>query len=89
MMGGKYCFGNFSTQGEVEELITYNQLLDHPEADESQDNSMDQDLYRVRVMIGHRATIKQLMQAGLAAHTMFWLNGNWGDHIGSTECISC
>ena len=30
-------------QGKVEELITYNQLLDHLEQAEAQDNSMDQE----------------------------------------------
>ena len=31
-------------EGKDEELITYNQLLDHLEQDEDQDNSMDQKL---------------------------------------------
>ena len=31
-------------EGKLEELITYNQLLDHSEQAEEQDNSMDQDL---------------------------------------------
>ena len=32
-------------EGKVEELITYNQLLDHLEQAEEQDNSMDQELF--------------------------------------------
>ena len=39
--------------GKVEELIAYNQLLEHLE--NAQDNymSMDQELYRFRAIIGH------------------------------------
>ena len=33
-------------EGKVEELITYNQLLDHLEQAQEQDNSMDQELYK-------------------------------------------
>ena len=33
-------------EGKVEELITYNQLLDPLEQAEDQDNSMDQELYK-------------------------------------------
>ena len=42
----------------MEELITYNQLLDHLEQAEEQDNSMDQELYRVRAIIGHKGPLK-------------------------------
>ena len=45
-------------QGKVEELIRYNQLLDHLEQAEAQDNSMDQELYRFRAMIGHKGPLK-------------------------------
>ena len=45
-------------EGKVEELITYNQLLDHLEQTEEQDNSMDQELYRIRVIIGHEDPLK-------------------------------
>ena len=40
-------------QGKVEELITYNQLLDHLEQAEAQANSMDQECCRFRAIIGH------------------------------------
>ena len=40
-------------EGKVDELITYNQLLDHLEQADEQDNSMDQELYRFRAIIGH------------------------------------
>ena len=45
-------------EGKVEELITYNQLLDHPEQAEDQDNSMDQELYKYRAIIGHEGPLK-------------------------------
>ena len=45
-------------EGEVEELITYNQLLDHLEQAEEQDNSMDQELYKFRGIIGCKAPSK-------------------------------
>ena len=45
-------------EGKVEELITYNQLLDHLEQADEQDNSMDQELYRSRAIIGHEGPLK-------------------------------
>ena len=45
-------------EGKVEELITYNQLLDHLEQADEQDNFMDQELYRFRAIIGHEGALK-------------------------------
>ena len=45
-------------EGKVEELITYNQLLDHLEQAEEEDNFMDQELYRFRAIIGHEGPLK-------------------------------
>ena len=45
-------------EGKVEELITYNQLLDHLEQAEEQDNSMDEECYRFRAIIGHKVPLK-------------------------------
>ena len=45
-------------EGKIEELITYNQLLDHLEQAEEQDNSMDQELYKFRAIIGHEGPLK-------------------------------
>ena len=45
-------------EGEVVELITYNQLLDHLEQAEEQDNSIDQDLYKICAIIGHKDPLK-------------------------------
>ena len=41
-------------EGKVEEVIPYNQLLDHFEQTDEQDNSMDQERYRFRAIIGHK-----------------------------------
>ena len=41
-------------EGKVEELITYSHLLDHLEQAEEQDNSIDQELYKFRAIIGHK-----------------------------------
>ena len=45
-------------EGKVEELITYNHLLDHLEKPDEQDTSMDQELYRFRAIIGHEGPLK-------------------------------
>ena len=45
-------------EGKVEELITYNQLLDHLEQAEEEDNFMDQELYKFRATIGHKGPLK-------------------------------
>ena len=46
-------------EGKLEELITYNQLLDHLEQAENQDNSMDQELYKlIRAIFGHEGPLK-------------------------------
>ena len=45
-------------EGKVEELITYNQLLDHLEQADEQGNSMDQELYRFRAITGHEGPLK-------------------------------
>ena len=45
-------------EGKVEEIITYNQLLDHLEQAEKEDNFMDQELYKFRAIIGHKGPLK-------------------------------
>ena len=45
-------------EGKVEELITYNKLLDHLEQADEQDNAKDQELYRFRAIIGHKGPLK-------------------------------
>ena len=43
--------------GEVEELISYNQLLEHLENAQDHDMGMDQELYRFRAIIGHQGPL--------------------------------
>ena len=40
-------------EGKVEELITDKKLLDHLEQADEQDNSIDQEPFRFRAIIGH------------------------------------
>ena len=43
--------------GKVEELISYNQLLEHLENAQDHDMGMDQELYRFRAVIGHQGPL--------------------------------
>ena len=45
-------------EGKVDALITYNQLLDHLEQAEYKNNSMDQERYKCRAIIGHEGPLK-------------------------------
>ena len=44
--------------GKVEELISYNQLVDHLEAAANEDNEISNDLYKFRALIGHQGLLK-------------------------------
>ena len=43
--------------GKVEELISYNKLLEHLENAQNHDMGMDQELYRFRAIIGHQGPL--------------------------------
>ena len=43
--------------GKVEELISYNELLEHLENAQDHDMGMDQELYRFRAIIGHQGPL--------------------------------
>ena len=43
--------------GEVEELISYNQLLEHLENAQDHDMGMDKELYKFRAIIGHQGPL--------------------------------
>ena len=43
--------------GKVEELISYNQLVDHLEAAANEDNEISNDLYKFRAHIGHQGPL--------------------------------
>ena len=64
--------------GKVEELISYNQLLEHLETAQDNDTGMDQELFKFRAIIGHKALWLHQIQIGRAANTMFKWNGRLG-----------
>ena len=64
--------------GKVEELISYNELLEHLENAQDHDMGMDQELYRFRAIIGHQGPLLAQIQTGKEANTMFKLNGRLG-----------
>ena len=61
--------------GKVEELISYNQLLEHLGNAQDHDMGMDQKRYRFRAIIGHQGP---LLQIGKEANIMFKLNERLG-----------
>ena len=40
--------------GKMEEIISYRQLLDHLEATSNEENETNDDLYKLRALIGHQ-----------------------------------
>ena len=44
--------------GKLEEIISYNQLVDHLEAAANDDNKLSDDLLKFRVLIGHQGPLK-------------------------------
>ena len=44
--------------GKVEELISYNELLDYLETAQHNDLGMDQELFKFRAIIGHQGPLK-------------------------------
>ena len=42
----------------MEELISYNQLVDHLEAAANEDNEINDDLFKFRALIGHQGPLK-------------------------------
>ena len=64
--------------GKVEELISYNQLIEHLENAQDHDMGMDQELYRFRAIIGHQGPCLPQIQIGKEANIMFKLNGRLG-----------
>ena len=61
--------------GKVEELISYNQLLEHIENAQDHDMGMDQELYRLRAIIGHQGPLLASDPDWKEANIMFKLNG--------------
>ena len=68
-----------SGNGKVEELISYNQPLEHLETAQDHDMGMDQELYRFRAIIGHQGPLlASHPEIGKEATIMFKLNGRLG-----------
>ena len=44
--------------GKVEELISYNQLVNHLESAANEDNEISDDLFKFRALIGHQGPLK-------------------------------
>ena len=44
--------------GKVEELISYNQLVDHLESPANEDNEINDDLFKFRALIGHQGSLR-------------------------------
>ena len=44
--------------GKVEEIISYNQLMDHVEAAANEENKINDDLYMLRALNGHQGQLK-------------------------------
>ena len=61
--------------GKVEELISYNQLLEHLENAQDHDMGMDQELYRFRVIIRHQGPLLASDPDWKEANIMSKLNG--------------
>ena len=64
--------------GKVEQLISYNQLLEHLENAQDHDMGMDQELYRLRAIIGHQGPFLASDPDWKESITMFSLNGRLG-----------
>ena len=54
----KYQLILYIGNGKVEELISYNQLLDHLEPAQDDDLGMDQELFKFRATTGHQGPLK-------------------------------
>ena len=64
--------------GKVEELISYNQLLEHLENAQDHDMGMDQELLSSEPSLDTRVLCLLQIQTGKEANTMFRLNGRLG-----------
>ena len=64
--------------GKVEELISYNQLLEHLENAQDHDMGMDQELYSSEPSLDTMVLCLPQIQTGKVANLMFKLNGRLG-----------
>ena len=54
----------------MEELISYNQLVDHLEAAANEDNEINDDLFKFRALIGHQGPLKPTDPTGKDVNLM-------------------
>ena len=74
--------------GNVEELISYNQLLEHLENAQDHDMGMDQELYRFRDIIGHQGPLLASDPDWKEENIMFKLNGRlWRSLLNPTRSL--
>ena len=64
--------------GKVEELISYNQLLDHLKTAQENDISTDQDLFKFRAIIRHQGPLKATDPDWKGSNIMSKLSGRVG-----------
>ena len=64
--------------GKVEELISYNQLLEYLETAQDFDLGMDQELFKSEPSLDTKVLWQQQIQIGRAANKMFKQNGRLG-----------
>ena len=75
--------------GKVEELISYNQLLEHLETAQDFELGMDQELFKSEPSLDTKVLWQQQIQIGRAANTMFKWNGRLGRILLNPLCDCC
>ena len=60
--------------GKVEEIISYNQLVDHLDAAANEDNEISDDIYKFRALIGLQGPPSQQTPIGKDASTMSFVD---------------
>ena len=56
--------------GKVEELVSYNQLVDHLEAAANEDNEISDDLFKFIALIGHQGHSSQQTPTGKGVNVL-------------------
>ena len=59
------------SNGKVEELISYSQLLEHLETAQDNELGMDQECFKFRAIIGHKGLWQHQIQIGKLVNIMF------------------
>ena len=67
--------------GKLEEIISYNQFVDHLEAAANDDNKIRDDLFKFRALIGNQGPLKPTDLTGKDASIMSLLIGRLGRRL--------